>query len=90
MEFARAIIAAVLATGLVVIVVLQEIATRDDLVRDDGLIIDGTFALLLVAIIILVVPDAIAYFKRKKGTLSEPASEEKDDEVDTRGGGSLR
>ena len=66
MPFARAIIASVLATGLVIIVVLQEIATSDNVRRDDGVIIDGTFALLLVAVIILTVPDAISYFKHKK------------------------
>ena len=45
---------------------------------------DSTFLLLTAAIIVLVVPDAIAYFRRKHNP--SPASEEnEDDKVDTRG-----
>ena len=79
MAYARAVIAAVLATGLVVIVVLQEIADAPDSIErsENGLVIDGTFALLMIAVIILTVPDAIAYFKHRK----LPEKEEEDDSV---------
>jgi hypothetical protein len=71
-NYARAVIASVLATGLTIIVVLQEIGDVDRVNRsEDGIIIDGTFALLLVAIIILTVPDAIAYFRSKKEDTKE-------------------
>lgn len=84
MQYARAVIAAVLATGLVVIVIVQELATSVftiafpeaviDLDEGGGLIFDATFLLLVVSIIILTVPDAIAYVRRKK--LPEPPDEE--------------
>lgn len=79
MQYARAVIAAVLATGLVIIVITQEVATSvfgiafpDAVIDSDAAFsLDATFLLLVAAIIILVVPDAIAYFRRKKESEKE-------------------
>ena len=64
MQYARAVIAAVLATGLVIIVFLQETGDLDGGAIEDPL--DPTFLLLVVAIIILTVPDAIAYLRGRQ------------------------
>lgn len=74
MQYARAVIAAVLATGLVIIVFIQESSDFGDgsAAVDDAL--DPTFLLLALAIILLTIPDALAYIRRKQ----EP--EDKEDE----------
>ena len=75
MPFARAIIATILATALALIVVIDEVVNASDIKREQGLVIDGTFALLLVAVVILTVPDAISYFRHKQ----KPESLEEED-----------
>lgn len=65
MQYARAVIAAVLATGLVIITFVDETGQLSEVRVEDSTFFDPTFLLLVAAIIILTVPDAIAYLRRK-------------------------
>ncbi len=93
MSVVRAIVATVLATTLAIGIVLAELdeaainvaadagasqEALEVLAEESGpLNFDSTFLLLTTAIIILVVPDAIAYFRRRKSP--EPARAEDDE-----------
>lgn len=65
MQYARAVIAAVLATGLIIVVFLQEASEfgRTEMMDDP---LDPTFLLLVGAILILTIPDALAYIRKKQ------------------------
>lgn len=62
MSHARAVIAAVLATGLVVLILVDEVQSPPGTPSE----MEPAFLLLAVAIIVLVVPDAITYFRKNK------------------------
>ena len=86
MSIVRAIIATILATTLGIGIIIAELdetvlnvataevtqETVDTLAAESGpLNFDSTFLLLTAAIIILIVPDAIAYFRRRKAPEKE-------------------
>lgn len=89
MQYARATIAAMLATGLIIIVIIKESLTDEfwtaigaspevvEAAIAEDVAIDSTFFLMGLIIIILIVPDAIAAIRGRK------TKEKEDDGTDT-------